>query len=420
MDPLPSSADVAVIGAGPAGTAAASILHAADHSVCVLEKARFPRFVIGESLLPRCMDLLEAAGLMRAVEGRGYIVKHGATFLRGDERSDFDFADQHHDGWGWTWQVPRADFDLALADAVQEAGVPIFFEHAVEAASFESDPVLDVRGPDGQRHRLRARHVIDASGYGRVLPRLLGLGRPSGLPVRQALFTHVRGDRRPEGDQEGRIWLCVHPDGAWIWIIPFSDGRTSVGVVAEPSFFEALPEDPAEQLRAALGREPNCAARLADATFAFEPVRIGGYSVGVERLHGPGFTLVGNATEFLDPIFSSGVTLALESSVLAAEALVRQLAGEAVDWDREYARPLMAGVGVFRACVEAWYEGTLPFVFFSPDPEPVAKRQICSVLAGYVWDETNPYVQRPKRQLARTAQLIRLREEARRAGASTR
>lgn len=420
MDPLPCSVDVAVIGAGPAGTAAASVLRAAGHDVCIVEKARFPRHVIGESLLPRCMDLLERAGLMQAVADRGYIVKHGATFLRGRERSDFDFGDQHGGGWGWTWQVPRDDFDLALAEAVQAAGVPIFFEHGVEAASFEGEPTLSVRAPGGALRDLRARHVIDASGYGRVLPRLLGLDRPSKLPVRQALYTQVEGDLRPEGAEEGRIWICVHPDGAWIWIIPFSNGRTSVGVVADPTFFEALPQGPSAQLRAILEGEPNCAARLADARFAVPPVRIGGYSIGVDRLHGDGFTLVGNATGFLDPIFSSGVTLALESSVLAADALVRQLDGEAVDWEQAYVRPLMAGVRVFQVYVEAWYEGTLPFVFFSPDPEPTAKRQICSVLAGYVWDESNPYVVRPERQLTRVTQLIKLRDARRdRAAPST-
>lgn len=397
--------DVAVIGAGPAGSAAAALLHRQGLSVRVIERTRFPRFVIGESLLPHCMDILEAAGLLEAAQARGYLVKNGALFVRGSERTSFDFSEQFTAGWSWTWQVPRADFDQTLAAAVAAMGVPIHYGHQVLAANFDAQPVLLVEDEGGVRHPVRARFVIDASGYGRVLPRLLDLSLPSHLPRRMALFTHLRGDRRPPGPDEGRIWICLHEQGAWLWIIPFSDGRTSVGAVASPAFFDAFAKDPTERLRAILRSEPNARDRLSDGAFEFEPRVLDGYSVSVKQLFGPGYCLVGNATEFLDPVFSSGVTLALESAQRAAEVVGRHLDGEVVDFQTDYADHMMRGIDVFRTFVTRWYEGALPAIFFAEGQDPRLRAQVCSVLAGYVWDQENPFVREHARK---TDQLARL------------
>ena len=147
---------------------------------------------------------------------------------------------------------------------------------------------------------MTARFVLDCSGFGRVLPRLLELEKPSFFPKRESLFTHVTGDRRPIGREEGKVWICIHPEGAWIWLIPFSNGKTSVGVVAEPEFFQRYPAEPEAQLRAILLSEPNTAARLDQMQFVFPPERISGYACAVKKLWGPQFALVGNATEFLN------------------------------------------------------------------------------------------------------------------------
>ena len=202
------------------------------------------------------------------------------------------------------------------------------------------------------------------------------------------------------------MWVCIHPQGGWIWLIPFSNGKTSVGVVAEPGFFRLFPGEPAAQLREILMSDPNAAVRLREAQFVFPPQRIGGYACAVKRLWGPRFALAGNATEFLDPIFSSGVTLALESADRAAKVLTRHLRGEPVDWQAEYADYVMQGMDTFRSYVGAWYDGKLPQIFFAARRNPDIMRQICSVLAGYVWDASNPYVTQAQRALTVLADVV--------------
>jgi flavin-dependent dehydrogenase len=400
---LPSFCDVTILGAGPAGSSAAALLHQAGFSTVVLEKQQFPRFVIGESLLPRCMDLLAEANLLEAAQGRNYIVKRGALFLRGPERCDFNYGLQHTKGWEWTWQVQRADFDKTLADAVAQRGVPFAYQHEVVGVDFAGAPTVTFADPAGRRRTIQSRFVIDASGYGRVLPRLLALELPSGFPQRKAVFAHLRGDKRKPGPDESRIWIACVPGGAWIWIIPFSNGLTSFGVVGGPEAFGSYPAAAAECLRAFIA-DPNF-VRLHEAEFVFEPRTISGYACTVSRLHGEGFCLVGNATEFLDPVFSSGVTLALESANRAAKTLIRQLRGEAVDWESDYASYMQRGIDVFRTYVTRWYDGTLPRIFFARHANEPVKRMICSVLAGYVWDESNPFVAQHQRKVAQLARL---------------
>lgn len=413
---MPTEIDVLIIGAGPAGATAAAMLQPHGFRLLVVEKQTFPRFVIGESLLPHCMDLLQEAGLLEAVEARGFIHKCGAIFRRGGESCNFDFSDQFTAGWKYTFQVPRAEFDQTLADTVAARGVEVLYGHGVTAIAFhERGATVTIETPGKAARTVSARFVLDCSGYGRVLPRLLDLEKPTPFPTREALFTHVSGDVRPAGREEGKIWACIHPAGAWVWIIPFSNGKTSVGVVGRPEFFRQYPGEPDAQLRAVLMADPNVAARLGRMQFVFPPQRISGYACGIKQLYGRHYALVGNATEFLDPIFSSGVTLALASANRAAKVVARQLRGEAVDWQVEYADPVMQGINTFRAFVTAWYDETLPDIIFAAQSNPGIMRQICSVLAGYVWDRSNPYVTQADRALPLLAKIVReknLRERA--------
>lgn len=401
--------DVLVIGAGPAGTVAASIINKAGYKVKIVEKQKFPRFVIGESLLPRCMEALTEAGFVDAVKEKGFQQKSGAKFVKNGKICDYFFADQFTDGWNWTWQVPRAEFDKTLADTVEKMGVPVCYETTVTGITFNgSDSVTVVEDIDGNKTSIEAKFIVDGSGYGRVIPRLFNLDKPSNLPPRKALFTHTVDLKRSMDDEPNRITIIVHQPGVWIWVIPFSSGITSVGFVGSEEFFNQYQGDDETMLRQLMASQPYLAERLEGVDFVFEPRVLQSWSTTTDTFYGDGFVLTGNVTEFLDPIFSSGVTLATVSSQTAANLVIRKLQGEDIDWDKEYTEKLLQGVDTFRSYVMAWYEGTLDTIFFAEKQNHEIKKKICSVLAGYVWDLNNPFVSEHDTILKRLARTIEL------------
>ena len=401
--------DVLVIGAGPAGTVAASIVNKAGFSVKIVEKMKFPRFVIGESLLPRCMEALTEAGFIDAVKAKGFQEKFGAKFVKDGKICDYMFADQYTPGWNWTWQVPRAEFDKTLADTVESMGVPVAYETTVTGIVFNgSDSVTTIEDIYGNKSEIAARFIIDGSGYGRVIPKLFNLDKPSNLAPRRALFSHFMDVNRSTVDEPNRITIVVHAPGVWIWVIPFSSGITSVGFVGDPEFFKQYEGDNEQQLRALIASQPYLSTRLKDVEMAFPPRVLESWSTTTDTFHGDGFVLTGNVTEFLDPIFSSGVTLATVSSQMAAHLVIRKLNGDVIDWDREYTEQMMQGINTFRSYVMAWYEGTLDTIFFSERQDEAIKSKICSVLAGYVWDTSNLYVKEHGTALQKLARLIEL------------
>jgi flavin-dependent dehydrogenase len=386
--------DVLVIGAGPAGSISAALLARRGYQVRVLERQKFPRFSIGESLLACSMELLEEAGMVEAVMARNFQFKNGAVFDRDGECSEFNFAEKSSAGYPFTFQVPRADFDATLADEAVRQGAQIRYEIEIIAVDFSGDrPKVTSRAADGAIEVHEPRFVLDASGFGRTLPKLLDLHRPSSFPPRAAIFTHVRDATVSGAFDRQKIRIGIHPTEhqVWSWLIPFSNGSASVGVVSSIEQHRARTGTPEEQFWQALRAEPRLHALLANSSTLRPVGEILGYSATVTQLHGRHFALLGNAAEFLDPVFSSGVTIAMKSASLAAAALDRQFRGESVDWEREFAQPLMYGVETFRSFVSGWYDGSLQDVIFFPRQQPAIRRMICSVLAGYVWDPENPY-----------------------------
>jgi flavin-dependent dehydrogenase len=402
------SVEILVIGAGPAGSVAAALLRRQGRQVLVLEREQFPRFSIGESLLPQSMEYLEQAGMLRAVVEAGFQFKNGAAFVRGEQYTAFDFRDKHSEGWATTYQVQRARFDHVLALEAERQGVEVRYRHEVVAVDLNGDkPRVTVQDPEGEKYVIEAGFMLDASGFGRVLPRLLRLETPSGFPVRGAIFTHIEDGIPLSGFDRNKIRVTVHPEhcDVWYWLIPFADGRCSLGVVAETGFLAGYDGTDTQRLQALVNEDSSLRNLLANARWDTPARHIIGYSANVKSLWGKGYALLGNAGEFLDPIFSSGVTIAFKSASLAAAALQRQFAGEIVDWHNEYARPLKTGIDTFRAFVESWYAGIFQQIIFFGQPPPNIRRMISAILAGYAWDQTNPYVREPKRRLAALEEL---------------
>ena len=406
--------DVLVIGAGPSGCVSASYLHKNNVKVKVVEKQRFPRLVVGESLIPRVMDHFAEAELFDALNAMNFEKKLGARFIRGEEICVFDFSKKFGEGWDWTWQVPRADFDNTMAQEVVRKGVDLEFETEVLEVSFEGkNSKTIVKDKDGNLKEIHAKFIIDSSGYGRVLPRLLDLDTPSKLDPHSSIFTHVKDINREEGEEGTQISFDILETQVWLWVIPFSNGNTSLGVVGPTDFINSLSEnkDNAEALKNAIQLSDFYIKRFQGTEFLFEPVKLENYSRAVKTMYGDGFALTGNSSEFLDPVFSSGVAFATESGMLAAKLYLKEAQGTPVDWEVEFTQYMKRGIAVFTTYVQEWYTGNLQTLFFHQPENPEVKEKICAVLAGYVWNEENSFVKKHDHVIANMAYLLNMQKE---------
>lgn len=404
--------EVLIIGAGPSGSVAAGYLHQKGIHVKIVEKSKFPRIVVGESLIPRVMDHFEEAGLLGALNKENFEKKWGARFIRGEEVCIFDFSEKFSKGWDWTWQVPRADFDWAVAKEITKMGIDLEFESEVTAVEFNgTESLTTIKTKEGETKQIKAQFLIDASGYGRVLPRLLALDAPSRLNPHSAIFTHIADVNRPAGKEGTLISFDILETQVWLWVIPFSNGNTSVGIVGPTDFINQLSDDQTEALANAIKLSDYYVNRFGDLPFVFEPIKLSNYSTAVKQMYGEGYTLTGNSSEFLDPVFSSGVCFATESGMLSAKLALRQLQGETVNWEVEYSDYMKEGIAVFTTYIQEWYTGNLQELFYHQPENPDVKSKICAVLAGYVWDKENPFVLKHDKVIKNMAHLIKLEKE---------
>ena len=312
--------DVLVIGGGPAGSTAAALLAEAGRDVLLLDKDRHPRFHIGESLLPRNLAIFDRLGVRDRIHALG-VFKPGAEFVADatGEQVAFSFAAGLDRRYTHCYQVPRAPFDAALLDNAREKGARVHQETRVTEVAFAADgsAVAQARGPDGAERPIAARFVLDATGRDTLLANQFGLKVPDKRLNTAAVYAHFHGVEARTGEHAGCITVHLVEDG-WFWMIPLPDQIMSVGFVSNPAAFRDRVGTLSDLLFARIAASPTVAARMAAASLASEVTATGNYSYRSRALWGEGWMTLGDAFGFLDPVFSSGVLLAMASAEMGA------------------------------------------------------------------------------------------------------
>jgi flavin-dependent dehydrogenase len=379
--------DVIVVGGGPGGASTAGFLARGGLKVAVFERETFPRFHVGESLMPATTLLLDQLGVREKVEQAGFQVKLGAMFV--DETNDLETTFYFLPDMPWpqyTFQVPRAQFDLLLLEHARSLGVDVRQPATVEDAEFDADGVTVTAFADGARTKLRAAMLVDASGRASFLANRLGERRRIPNLGKVAMFTHFRGAQRLPGRQEGNIRIYVRDDG-WFWYIPLANDVTSVGAVVHARTARAWQGSPETLFEDMLRRSRHMPHLLARAE-RIEPIRTeANFAYENEPVTGDRFLAVGDAITFVDPIFSGGVYIALRTGQLAAEAILdgfragrlsaRQFAG--------YRRRARRGVAPLFKFIHRYYEPAFLDMFMHPQNRLGLYAAVLNVLSGGNW-----------------------------------
>ena len=381
--------DVVVVGGGPGGSTAAAWLARAGRRVVVFERDQFPRFHIGESLLASVNDVLGAIGADALVRGAAFPQKWGATFMLADGRNEryADFSNASGVRSPQTWQVPRSTFDHLLLRHARACGADVREGHRVHDATFDGDGVsVSVEAPDGARRAVRARAVVDASGRAGLLSRKFALRVDEPALANVAVYSHYSGVPRPTGRRSGDIRIVACRDLAWFWLIPISDELTSVGVVLPQAAFKSTAAlEPAALLETMIAETPAVANLLEAATREW-PVRVEkDFSFRSRAYAGDRWMLVGDAGSFLDPVFSTGVAIALESGLEAAQSLEAALLVGDLSARRftRFARRQQRRYRTFRRFVLAFYTAEFRDLFFTSVPYPRMFRALVTIFAGH-------------------------------------
>lgn len=369
MNDTPANPDVIVVGAGPAGSTAGALLAERGHRVLILEKGRFPRYHIGESLMPFCWHTFERLGVLDEMERLAFTKKYSVQFVNEDGRQSRPFYFfQHYDHpSSTTWQVLREEFDQMLLDNARRHGAQVREGvRVLDLLRDEAGAVCGVSAEDaeGRRFTLNCRMVVDASGRDALTQSRHGWRRRDPHLNKIALWTYWRGARRDEGLDAGSTTVAYLPEKGWFWYIPLRGDVTSVGIVAERDYLYRGGERDLEKIfRREIGNNAWIQEHLAQGSQFGRFWVTGEYSYRSEYCAADGLVLVGDAFVFLDPVFSSGVFLALKSGEMAADAIDAALRGGDVSGAQfeSYGRRLCSHVEKMRRLVNAFYDTNFSF-----------------------------------------------------------
>ena len=391
LDALPmteSRCDVLVIGGGPAGSTISALLAERGRDVVLLEKERHPRFHIGESLLPLNMPLFDRLGVGEEIRSIG-MPKYGAEFVSQwhDKPVHVDFANAWDQSFPSTYQVRRSEFDQILFRNAARRGAKTIEGCRVTSVDFHPDgSAVTARREDGREQRWQARFVADASGRDTFLANRLGIKQRNKNNNTAALFGHFSGARRLPGKIEGNISLFWFEHG-WFWFIPLSDGATSVGAVCSPQYMKSRKTDPRQFLLDTIALCPALAERLRDASLVSPVTATGNYSYTAGHSSGPNYLLLGDAFAFVDPVFSTGVLLAMQSAFVGADTIETCLdrPREARNALKNFDASTRHGLRVFSWFIYRVMTPSLRHLLMNPNQRFRMQTAILSVLAGDIF-----------------------------------
>ncbi|HSI15854.1 MAG TPA: NAD(P)/FAD-dependent oxidoreductase [Chthoniobacter sp.] len=376
--------DVAIIGGGPAGSTAACLLAKAGRRVVALEREKFPRFHIGESLLPYSMPIFDRLGVREELD-RTAQPKHGAELITacGTSHVIFHFRDGFRLAHHRSYQVERAGFDKLLLDNAAKHGAEVREEVSVQGVDFDEDGAT-VRLADSST--LRARYVIDASGRNTVIGQQQGLKKSYANLNKFAVFAHYENVRRPPGDDGCTLTRMVRAKDRWFWVIPLSDTKTSIGMVTDTANFKQWRMSPEQALESSFREQPHFTDILEPATRVTQVYSTGDYSYRNTRLAGPRWLLAGDAAGFIDPVFSTGVFLAIATGEQAADAIHIALdrPNKAAGLFAKYEKRFNRVMDLYLRFVNSWYQHEFIEVISSPTRHFQLPQAVNAVLAGNI------------------------------------
>jgi flavin-dependent dehydrogenase len=382
--------DVLVIGGGPAGSTIAALLARRGYHVTLLEKDRHPRFHIGESLLPANLPLLEQLGVAEQVRAIG-MLKWGAEFVSpcGGRQQDFRFSEAWDKSMPYAYHVRRSQFDEILIRNAAHAGAQVIEGCRVRSVQLQSGARVEAQLQDGSTRHWQARYLVDASGRDTFLASHLGIKRRNPRHNSAAIFGHFSGAQRNPGERAGHISIYWFDHG-WLWFIPLHDGATSIGAVVWPYYLKSRSVPVREFFLATIAQCPPLAQRLANATLISEVEATGNYSYSATRSHGDGYLLLGDAYAFIDPVFSSGVLLAMHNAFVGADAVDACLRtpARARAALRAFDRSLRCGPREYSWFIYRVTSPTMRELLLAPRNLLRMKEAMLSVLAGDIFGST--------------------------------